>query len=370
MAKAKYTRGSDGYFKTNVWNGQYKPDGSKQYVPLRSRKSSADLERKKKEYEDAVKARANIRRSDISFLAYAREWKKVYKIGRAYKTREMYDNVIEGHFTAIDGVKLQDISRVHLQMILSNAEGKARVQQQISMTFFQVLASAVSDNLLAPVVYDTIKGNSEPIRYKAKKKRPLTSYEKKAIFDARLDEMDRVFLFLIYGCGIRREECIALTVFDFALPRREVSISRAHEFIVNDAHEKDPKTWNGYRTLPIPDCVFPAIRNYVEKLRAQGRTYLFTTASGKPATKSCYRRMWARILSAMQEVSSEPIHGLTAHIFRHNYCTMLCYQIPKVSIKRIAQLMGDTESVVMAVYNHIVMEREDAVGAVNDAINF
>ena len=73
MAKAKYTRGSDGYFKTNVWNGQYKPDGSKQYVPLRSRKSSADLERKKKEYEDAVKARANIRRSDISFLAYARE---------------------------------------------------------------------------------------------------------------------------------------------------------------------------------------------------------------------------------------------------------------------------------------------------------
>src|SRR5699024_5042485 len=98
------------------------------------------------------------------------------KSSRAYKTREMYDNVIEGHFTAVDGVKLQDISRVHLQMILSNAEGKARVQQQISMTFFQVLASAVSDNLLAPVVYDTIKGNSEPVRYKAKKKRPLTSY--------------------------------------------------------------------------------------------------------------------------------------------------------------------------------------------------
>ena len=78
MAKAKYTRGEDGYFKTNVWTGEYKPDGTKKYKPLRSRKSSADLEKKKKEYEDAVRDRTMIRQSDITFIAYAREWKKVY----------------------------------------------------------------------------------------------------------------------------------------------------------------------------------------------------------------------------------------------------------------------------------------------------
>ena len=71
----------------------------------------------------------------------------------------------------------------------------------------------------------------------------------------------------------------------------------------------------------------------------------------------------------MQEASGEPITGLTAHIFRHNYCTMLCYQIPKISIKRIAQLLGDTERMVLDVYNHVVMEKEDAAGAVNDAVN-
>ena len=72
----------------------------------------------------------------------------------------------------------------------------------------------------------------------------------------------------------------------------------------------------------------------------------------------------------MQEVSEEQITGLTAHVFRHNYCTNLCYQIPKISIKRIAQLLGDTEKMVLEVYNHIVLEKEDAAGAVNDAINF
>ena len=80
--------------------------------------------------------------------------------------------------------------------------------------------------------------------------------------------------------------------------------------------------------------------------------------------------MWERIISAMQNASEEPITGLTAHIFRHNYCTMLCYQIPKISIKRIAQLLGDKEKMVLEVYNHVVIEKEDAAGAVNDAINF
>lgn len=92
--------------------------------------------------------------------------------------------------------------------------------------------------------------------------------------------------------------------------------------------------------------------------------------NGKPVTKSSYDKAWARILKAMQAVSNELIVELTAHVFRHNFCTNLCYQIPKISIKRIAQLMGDTESMVLNVYNHMIMEKEDAEGAVNDAMNF
>ena len=80
--------------------------------------------------------------------------------------------------------------------------------------------------------------------------------------------------------------------------------------------------------------------------------------------------MWARILKSLQSVSDEPITGLTAHVFRHNYCTELCYQIPTISIKRIAQLLGDSERMVLEVYNHIILEKEDADKAVNNALNF
>lgn len=371
MAKAKYKRGADGYFKTNVWDGTYTPDGKKHYVSLRSSKSSGDLEKMKTLHDEAVRNRTNIRQSDVTFLSYAREWKKVYKDSKSHNTKEMYYNVIEKHLIALDGVKLQDIGRIHLQMVLNNANGKDRTCQQISMTFFQILKSAVADNLFSANAYETIKNNTDSIKYKPDEKRPLTEYEKKAVFSAEYKyASDQVFVYLLYGCGMRREECIALTVFDFNLSDQTVSVNRAHEFIHGRPQQKDPKTWNGFRTLPIPEKILPVVKTYVESLRASRKTYLFATQRGEPATLSCYRRMWERIIAAMQKSTDEPITGLTAHVFRHNYCTMLCYQIPKISIKRIAQLLGDTEKMVLEVYNHIVLEKEDAARAVNDAINF
>ena len=54
---------------------------------------------------------------------------------------------------------------------------------------------------------------------------------------------------------------------------------------------------------------------------------------------------------------------------RHNYCTNLCYQIPTISIKKIAELLGDHEKMVIEVYNHIILEKEDAEKAVEQALN-
>lgn len=369
MAKAKYTKGADGYYKTNVWDGTYKTDGTKHYVPIRSKKSSGDLEKKKKAFEESIKNRTQIRQSDIIFLEYAREWKKVYKDSREHNTREMYENVIEKHLSALGTVKLCDIDRIHLQMILNRAKGKERTQEQIQMVFFQILRSAVADRLFSADVYETIKANTPSVDYRAPEKRPLTAAEKEAVFKATYKyNSDQAFVYLLYGCGLRREECIALTVFDFNFADQTVSVSRAHEFVRGKPRQKDPKSWNGFRTLPIPEKILQPVRTYVDELKASGKTYLFTTQRGEPASLSCYRRMWERIISAMQEAAGEPISGLTAHIFRHNYCTMLCYQIPTISIKRIAQLLGDTERMVLDVYNHVVMEKEDAAGAVNAAV--
>ena len=90
-------------------------------------------------------------------------------------------------------------------------------------------------------------------------------------------------------------------------------------------------------------------------------------------TASAYRKMWESILRKMNTAvgsteHNQKITGLTAHMFRHNYCANLCYQMPNISIKKIAQLLGDTEKMVLEVYNHVLEEKENVQEVVSDAI--
>lgn len=161
-----------------------------------------------------------LRKSDMPFIEYARMWRDVFKASRSENTKAMYDNIIEKHFIVLGTVRLQDIGRIHLQIVLNNASGKLRTQEQILMTFKQVLKSAVSDHLFAENVMVDIFDNVESIKYSAPENRPLTSYEKKA-------------------------------VFDFNFKKKGVSINKACEFTRNISALKSPKTDNGYR------CAYP-----------------------------------------------------------------------------------------------------------------
>lgn len=366
MAVAKYKKGKDGYFSTRVWDGTYTQSGKKHYKHLRSRKSSKDLERKVKELEYQVKERNVVKKDDITFLAYARRWKTLYKSSASNRTKEMYDRIIEVYLSDLELIRMQDIQQVHLQIVLNNANGRARTQQQIMMTFRQIVDSAVAERLIAANVADDIFRGVQKIKYKAPEKRALLPYEREAVFKADFNAQDKMYVYLLYGCGIRRGEALALTVNDISLEDRTLDINKAYDFI----NIKEPKTKNGYRTLPMPDVVYDDIKQYVSNLKESGKTYLFTTRQGNLMTRSAYRRMWERIIKEMNKVSSKPIEGLTAHIFRHNYCTNLCYQIPQISIKMVARLMGDKEATVLNVYNHLMMEKEDSTAAVNSALNF
>lgn len=119
----------------------------------------------------------------------------------------------------------------------------------------------------------------------------------------------------------------------------------------------------------MPGYLVDFLRGY----RTDG--YLIQKASGGIMTKSAYDKMWASIVKKINLAAGGTAHapavtGLTAHVFRHNYCTQLCYQIPKISIKKIAQLLGDTKKMVIEVYNHIVEEQESPSEAIEDAVGF
>lgn len=373
MAKAKYTKNSRGEFETKIWDGTYNPDGSKHRKRLVSKKSSADLERQVNQLKNAVENGQYVQKTDILFLEYAKQWLETKKSVREKNTQTMYRNIINTHLSFLETVRLSDIRNSHFQLAINNALDKPRTCEQIYITFKQILNMAVTDNYIGAGMYDMICADINLPKHIRKEKRPLTEIEKKALSTADFTEREKAFIYIIYSCGLRRGEALALSIFDFNFKKGNstVSITKALIFDRNASEIKDmPKTNNGIRTIPIPESTADFLKSYIAGLTA---TQLFTTKDGRLITQSAYVKMWKSIVRKMNAASGGTdafpvITGLTAHIFRHNYCTNLCYKVPEISVKKIAQLMGDTEKIVLEVYNHIMEEKEDPASIINDVL--
>lgn len=370
MAKAKYTMNARGEYATRIWDGTYNQDGSKHRINLKSTKSSADLERQVNVLKESVKQGAYVQSSDICFGQYADQWLRTKKSVREENTRAMYRNIIEKHLYCLSAVKLSDIRNSHFQLVISKASDKPRTCQQIYITFKQIIGMAVVDNLIGEGSARKIISDINLPKYVRKEKRPLNEIKKQALKTVQLSDMDEAFVTVLLYLGLRRGEALALTKFDFDFKKGIININKTIIFKGNDTEVKPyTKSQNGMRTLPIPSAALEALKLYILSLNSP---CLFYGQSGS-VTLSMYRKMWGRIIDALNTAaggtkSVKMITGLTAHIFRHNYCSNLCYQVPAISIKKIAQLLGDTEKVVIDVYNHVIDEKEDVQTVVNNAL--
>lgn len=372
MAKAKYTKGKDGYYRTKIWDGTYNNDGSKHRACLKSGKSSADLERQVNELKEKVASGKAVQKVDFYFIDYCRTWKTTYKRIREDNTTAMYDNIIEKHLIALEGVKLQNIRRTHFQMIINNASSKPRTCQQIALTFRQIIKSAIKDKYLPANAYVDICEDVDIPRYVSSEKRALYPEEIAAMKKAEFTDMERCFVYIIYGCGLRRGEVLALNKnFHVDLKIGILKVQTAVRFKNNQPGTKSPKSINGFRQIPMPEFLISFLKEYIPTLDTP---YLIHKQDGTMMTKSSYDKMWVSIRRKMNKAAGgddnvKVIYGFTAHTFRHNYCTNLCYQVPAISIKKIAQLMGDSEAVILKVYNHVKEEKENVEKVVNEAIS-
>lgn len=373
MAKAKYKMNSRGEYHTRIWDGTYNQDGSKHRVNLKSKKSSADLERKVNALKAKVENGQYVQDTSILFLDYAKEWLKAKKGAREKNTQAMYKNIVEKHLSFLSGVRLSEIRNSHFQLAINRAMDKPRTCQQIYITFRQILKMAVTDNYIGSGMYEMICSDISLPKYARKEKRALTKVEKDALPKAEFTEREKAFVYIIYYCGLRRGEALALSKFDFSFKGNKSTVSITKSLIFqNNAPEIKPmpKTDNGFRTVPLPTQAAEFLKGHISGLDG---AQLFSSQNNPLVTQSSYVKMWESIVRKMNRAAGGTdafpvIDGLTAHIFRHNYCTELCYRVPEISIKKIAHLMGDTERMVMDVYNHIIDEREDVFGVVGDAL--
>lgn len=374
MATAKYKRNNRGYFEAKVWDGTYTPSGAKHRKTLRSKKSSADLERLVYEYKNRNN-NESVAEINITFGEYSHKWLDLYKSNKEINTQKMYRTCVYKYLSTLDDIRLVDLRHSHFQTVINENSDHPKTCKNIKLTFTQIVKSAVRDRYLPHSALQDITEDISMPKYVKPQKRALTSLEIQAMRDADLDDKKRAFITILYYCGLRRGEALALTKKDFNWKSKTVSISKVIVFDGNNPILKPyPKSDNGIRLVPLPEASISILRPYVTNCKG----YLFKGQNTPLMTETAYKRMWQSIITSMnvaagynpfakKDKGGKPIDGLTAHIFRHNYCTQLCYQVPIISTKKIAQLMGDTEKVVLNIYSHILDEQENVKEAINNA---
>ena len=313
MASRRYTKRQNGYYSTTVWDGTYTETGTKRRKVLYG-KTVRELDEKVREMGNRVANGTVIQSDGEDMLALAARWFRTEKGCSSGNTKRMYKGIIERYFQSLSDVRVDNFSYLHIRRILNETEGHGRTQEMILLTLKQIINFGMREKRISKPTAEEIIECFPKVKHKSKEKRPLTPGEKEAVLKVSLKQKDKAFLFILYGCGLRREEALALSTEDFDF-KGHVSISKALAILEGSETEfKSPKTERGNRTLPIPESVRETIEDYARACNGQ----LFPEM-----TRSKYRRMWERIRKSIQ-IECPESEGLTAHIFRHNYCSELC----------------------------------------------
>lgn len=292
----------------------------------------------------------------VTVIEWAEIWLYTYKSGLSYNTQRIYQGIIDTYINPnLGDFKLADVKTAHLQKIVNDNADKTRTTELFKLTISQMFNQAIINDLL---VKNPALGINLPKPVKKVNKRALTDDETQRIKTLDLDEKTKCFINLLMYTGMRRGEALAVTKNDIDFEKKEISVDKTLIFKKNQSEIKpNPKTPAGTRTIPLLAPLENILSEYIKSTSAN---HLFMTRDGNTMSITAYRRMWQRFEKAIGT------KDITAHIFRHNFATIL-YNAG-VDVKTAQVILGHSSiSVTMDIYTHLSNKnKEEATNKLND----
>ena len=262
----------------------------------------------------------------------------------APRTLLSYQNLRRHLEGPLGSMKLTELRAEHLQKLYAdelNAGSSRGTVQTIHQFAHLVLNYAVKWELVVRNVADMV--DAPP-----KDKEPaiiLTSDQAKRLLELAKAESQKLYTLILcaISLGLREGELLALDWSAVNWDKRTIRVERQLQYLPGKGLIiRAPKTKSSYRTLPLPEVTYHALRDLQE---ASG--LIFHTSVGTPYSPRNILRYFHRLLKRM-ELPIMPFHNL-----RHS-CASFHLALgtnPKV----VSELLGHSSiGITLQTYSHIL----------------
>lgn len=258
---------------TNTWRAVYRyTDWKGERKQTQKRGFSKKFEAQAWEREQLQKTKADL---DMTFESFVEIYKKDMKHRIREHTWQIKINIIETklmpYFKSkkMNEIAPKDIIAWQNEMISYKDEnGKG-----YSPTYLKSFHNQISAILNHAVRFYELKSNSAAkvgnMGKKESNKEMLfwTKVEYLEFADAMMDKSMSFYAFeVLYWCGIREGELLALTPEDIDFEKRTLRINKSYQRLKGEDVITDPKTPKSVRTISVPDFLCEELREYIKSL--------------------------------------------------------------------------------------------------------
>ena len=358
-------RNKDGYYRATFTAGK-SIDGNPKRVTIRA-KTKKDLELKLAEAKRLYSRGYAL--GDMSVYEWADRWYRVNKANATDTQKRHYRAKLDNDILPYIGqMPLRDVRSSHLQSLLNDyAGGKLGTVNKIKIAICQLFDDAETEGIIerSPAARLELPVLTEASR------RPLTPVEKATVLEVAKTHQYGVYMLTMLFTGLRRGECLALTVGDINFQQAKINVNKALELTVNDGELTDTKAGKlrkkkvqndeafGTREVPIPDILLPYLIEHCSGKSPDA--ILFSRKDGKHATKSACLWWWKSFKRQCHILSGATIYrnkvlintslfddAITPHYLRHTYATDLYAAGVDETARK--EFLGHASSDVTAIY--------------------
>lgn len=334
------SRKENGHWEIQIMIG-YKPDGRRD---IRSFSGQTQREAKAKRDSFLKKREAGLLTGqELRFGEWADTWFENHKDNIKPTTQEGYRytlRLLKDHFGRR---KLAEIKAMDIEQFLKKLRKEGRSDSMLAQCrgmLFQIFNKAAANDIILknPVAFADKMRKRPP-----KEKEAFTADEVRTLLRELPEDKIGWSIRLMLCTGMRTQELLGLEPRHISPDGASINIAQAVVMVKGTAVIGTPKSYDSYRTIPVPELVQYCARN----LRDTDKRFIWEAGrQDAPCNSSHFR---TRFKKALEQI--EGVRVLTPHCCRHTFVSQM--QALGVDIETIQNIVGHAEIDMTRHYLHV-----------------